>query len=427
MGVIDFMSNANVRTPFIVSSSPHLRAEEGTADIMRWVCVALAPAFGAGVYAFGPRVVMVALAAVAACVLTEALCQKWRGARVSVGDFSAVLSGLLLAATLPPNVPWWVPVLGGVFAMGVVKHAFGGLGSNVWNPALAARAFLQVSFPTYLNAAAWPRISDRVQGVWARCRVWMDGSFGDYDRATAAYQEQLRRGMEVAQREYANVGAFLKEMAPEANFPVPFEALRRGVAATPPDVVSGATAMTRLKGLAAAADDAPRSAQELLGASGVDYWQLLKDAFSGVEGGCIAETSAIALLLGGLFLIWRRIIGWEAPFCYLATVALLGWALPAPYAAGGAAAWTPWFSGPVLLHLGGGGLMLAAFFMETDYVTTPLTRRGKVVFALGCGLITAMIRLYSSSYPEGCCYSILIMNTCVPLIDAWTRPRKYGA
>ena len=141
----------------------------------------------------------------------------------------------------------------------------------------------------------------------------------------------------------------------------------------------------------------------------------------------LSEKLAEALLvLGGLFLIRRKVVAWEIPFSFIATAGLLAWILPQPYKAGAATMYTLWFQGPWLMHLGAGGLMLGAFFMATDMVTSPLTRKGKVVFAAGCGVMTMVIRLFGG-YPEGVCYAILIMNTCVPLIDALTRPRRFGA
>jgi electron transport complex protein RnfD len=386
---------------FIVSSSPHLGAAESTADIMRWVCVALAPAFGVALYNFGARALFIAVVAVAACVGAEYVVVKMRGVKPTLGDFSAVVSGLLLAATLPPNVAWWLPVIGGIFAMGIVKHAFGGLGSNIWNPALAARALLQVSFPTQLNSPIYPRITNDSLPLWDRVKIWLIGDFSSYADHSLEEMQNLQQA--------------LSEWAPEAIFALPN-------LTTPADVIATATPLTAMKAAAAAAP-----AESLGAIFGADYWEMIKNTFIGLEGGAIAETSAIALALGGLFLLAKKIITWEAPVVYLLTVGLLGYILPAPYALGADAAYTPGFSGSILLHLGAGGVMLAAFFMDTDYVTTPLTRRGKIIFAAGCGIITALIRLYSSSYPEGCCYSILIMNTCVPLIDSWTRPRKSGA
>lgn len=395
------------KTNLIVSVPPHLKAEEGTADIMRWVCVALGPAFGVALYTFGWYAMLLTLLCVGTCILTEAICQRLRKVPVTVSDFSAVLTGLLLAATLPPNVSWWVPVIGGVFAIAIVKQAFGGLGSNIWNPALMARAFLQVSMPTQINSPVWPYIRDKGQGVLSRITYTLDGSFAEY--AKLAGSDAMKPAVDVASG------------ATTASYATPAQAI-----AGLPDVISGATQLAALKHVSVSSADVVSSGvglQELL----PDYIMRVWHSFIGIEGGCIAEVSAAALLLGGLFLLAKKIITWEAPVFYLGTIALLTWILPAPvHVDGGGTVYTQWLSGPVLLQLTGGGVMLAAFFMDTDYVTTPMTRTGKIIFAVGCGLITAMIRLYSSAYPEGCCYSILIMNTCVPLIDAWTRPRKFG-
>ncbi len=388
------------KTNFIVSVSPHIKAEEGTADIMRWVCVALGPAFGVALYIFGWYSLALTLICVGSCVLTEAVCQRLRKTPVTVSDFSAVLTGLLLAATLPPNVSWWVPVVGGVFAIAIVKQAFGGLGSNIWNPALMARAFLQVSVPTQLNSPVWPYLRDKGQDVVQRVSYTMDGTFGEYAKNAGVGGMKLTGSTFSPQQAIANM----------------------------PDVVSGATQLTQLKQMSVTSADVIKSGatlQDLFPAG--TYLENVWNSFIGIEGGCIAEVSAAALILGGLFLLLKKIITWEAPVFYLGTIALLTWALPAPvHIDGGGTVYTAWFTGPVLLQLMGGGIMLAAFFMDTDYVTTPMTRKGKIIFAVGCGVITAMIRLYSSAYPEGCCYSILIMNTCVPLIDNWTRPRKFG-
>lgn len=386
----------DAKTNFIVSTAPHLKTEESTSDIMKWVSVALAPAFGVGFFVFGWYCLFITLLAVLSCVITEALCQKLRGMPVTVGDFSAVLSGLLLAAVLPPNVSWWVPVVGGVFAMAIAKQAFGGLGSNIWNPALLARAFLQVSLPTQLNSPTWPMIRDKGQDLMQRLEFTLNGSFTEYSKFVG--------------------GEWMKNISPISAV----DAISKA-----PDVVSQATPLTAIKQLSASQSvlDAGASVSSLM----PDYAKTVWNGFIGMEAGCIAEISALALLMGGLFLMFKKIISWEIPFVYLATVALLTWVLPAKVVLeGGGSAYTAWFAGPVLLQLVSGGLLLGAFFMDTDYVTTPMTFKGKVIFALGCGILTAVIRLYSTSYPEGCCYSILIMNTCVPLIDAWTKPRKFG-
>lgn len=355
-------------TNYIVSTPPHIKAEQDIASIMRWVCLALVPAFAVSAYTFGWYALFITGVCVAACVVTEAVCQKIRHVEITVNDGSAVVTGLLLAAVIPPSVDWWVAAVGGAFAIGIGKHCFGGLGNNIWNPALLARAFLQVAVASQMNSGAWGYLARKTNG-WTNMSHTLHGPF-----------DQLGNS---------------------------------------PDAVTAATSMARIAYPAAQAKDFV--IQDIPG-----YWQLVKDSFWGYEGGCIAEVSAAMLLLGGLILLWKKIITWEIPLLYLGTVALLGWICPAPFKFDGQVLYTPWFSGPMLLHLVGGGVMIGAFFMATDMVTSPMTRTGKIIFGLGCGIITIMVRVYSTAYPEGVCYSILIMNTCVPLIDAWTRPRKFG-
>ncbi len=304
---------------YIMSSSPHVRASESTTRIMRDVIIALLPATAFGVYIFGLNALFVILASVAAAVLAEALLQLLMHKKVTVSDGSAAVTGLLLALNLPPSVPIWIPILGSVFAIAIVKQCFGGLGHNFINPALAARAFLLVSWPTAMTTWTIP-------------------------------------------------GA---------------------------DAVSSATPLTALK----------------MGGELSSY----SDMFFGSIGGCIGETSAIALILGGLYLIVRRVIDARIPVIYIGTVALLTW-VAGPQGL---------FTGDALYHMLGGGLMLGAFFMATDYTTSPMSTSGKMVFAAGCGILTSVIRLWGG-YPEGVSYSILLMNLVVPLIDRAFLPKRFG-
>jgi len=304
---------------YIMSSSPHVRSSESTARIMRDVIIALLPATAFGVYIFGLNALWVVLASVAAAMLAEALLQLLMHKKVTVSDGSAAVTGLLLALNLPPAVPLWIPILGSVFAIAIVKQCFGGLGHNFINPALAARAFLLVSWPTAMTTWTIP-------------------------------------------------GA---------------------------DAVSSATPLAALK----------------LGGELSSY----SDMFLGSIGGCIGETSAIALILGGLYLIARRVIDPRIPVIYIGTVALLTW-VAGPQGL---------FTGDALYHVLGGGLMLGAFFMATDYTTSPMSASGKMVFAAGCGILTSVIRLWGG-YPEGVSYSILLMNLVVPLIDKAFLPKRFG-
>lgn len=304
---------------YAMSSSPHVRSSESTRRIMIDVIIALVPATACGVYFFGLNALWTVLASVAAAVGAEALIQLIMKRKVTALDGSAALTGLLLALNLPPSVPLWIPIIGSVFGIAIVKQAFGGIGSNFLNPALAARAFLMVSWMPIMT-------------TWTM----------------------------------------------------------------PVDAVSSATPLAALK---------------MGGAQLSPYL----DMAIGNVGGCIGETSAIALLLGGLYLIARRVIDPSIPVVYIGTVALF------TFVAGP----TGLFTGDALYHILAGGLMLGAFFMATDYTTSPMSIKGKILFALGCGVLTSVIRLWGG-YPEGVSYSILLMNLAVPLINKAFKPKRFG-
>ena len=304
---------------FTMSSSPHVRSSETTRRIMIDVIIALLPATVCGVYFFGFSALWVVLVCVASAILTEAILQKLMHKKVTAFDGSAALTGLLLALNLPPSVPLWIPVLGGAFAIAIVKQCFGGLGHNFLNPALAARAFLVVSWPTAMT-------------TWTM----------------------------------------------------------------PVDAVSSATPLTALK----------------LGGTLSPYL----DMAVGNVGGCIGETSAIALVIGGLYLLARRVIDWRIPVFYIGSVALITW-IAGPDGL---------FTGDALYHILGGGLMIGAIYMATDYTTSPMANRGKIIYAVGCGVLTSVIRLWGG-FPEGVSYSILLMNLVVPLIDKAFKPRLFGS
>lgn len=302
----------------MVSSSPHLRSSDTVQTIMRDVLIALAPAVVAAFYFFGADALWVIAVSVASCVFSEALWQKLLGRPQTIGDLSAIVTGVLLAFNLPSSVPLWLPAIGGVFAMIVVKHFFGGIGQNIVNPALAARAVLLASWPVAMTT--WT-----IDGV-----------------TTATPLALLKEG---------------------------------SVSALPP----------------------------------------LFDVFVGHVGGCLGETSVAALLLGGAYLLYRHVISWHVPVVYIGTVSILTLVLGRQ----------GFMSGNPLYEMCLGGLMLGAIFMATDYTTSPMTKKGQVIFALGCGLLTTLIRLYGG-YAEGVSYSILIMNLFVPLIDRITIPRIFG-
>lgn len=337
---------------FRVSSSPHIYDKDSVQKIMLYVIIALLPALAGSFYFFGLRALWVVAVTVASCVITEAVLQKMMKKPVTINDLSAVVTGMLLAYNLPAEIPIWMPVLGGIFAIGIAKQAFGGLGYNPVNPALAARAFMLASWPVQMTV---------------------------------------------------------------------FKTLPRGgtLSATMVDMFSGATPLNALKQSLNIVKHADAfSVEKVVGAS--QTIRALQDSYSdlffGKVGGCLGETSAILLLIGAAFLMYRRIIGWRIPFTYIATVGFLAWMF------GGQAGL---FSGDPIFHILAGGLMLGAFFMATDMVTSPITPKGQIYFGVGCGVIAIVIRLIGG-YPEGVSYSILLMNLTVPLLNRYTKPRILG-
>lgn len=311
---------------YLVTSSPHVRTERNTQRIMLDVIVAMIPALLGAIYFFGFDALVLILISVISCVCMEALTQKLMKKPITVSDYSAVITGILLAFNLPASAPWWIPIFGSFIAIFVVKQLFGGLGCNFINPALTARATIMSS---------WPAIM--------------------------------------------------------ASFPTPI----RGVLGV--DAVSGATPLGLIK---AGGGDVISKLPEL------------SDMLVGGIGGCLGETSAVLLLLGGVYLVVRRVIDWQTPVVYILTTAVLLWLLGVD---------------PSLLsyHILGGGLILGAVFMATDYTTTPVSLRGRVVFAIGAGILTAVIRV-KGSMSEGVSYSILFMNILTPLIERFTAPKIFG-
>lgn len=313
------LSVGSPAAPLTVSPSPHIKNPVTTERLMRDVLIALSPALFWGVWVFGVNALLMPLISVVACVFFEYITEKILRRPVTVRDLSAVVTGLLLGFNLPANNSYFLPVLGAAFAIIVVKQLFGGLGKNFVNPALAARVFLFLSFPTQMT-----------------------------------------------------------------RFPVPFSRSA--------EIVAGAT---------------PRAG----GAAG------LFDLFFGRTGGCIGEVSAFLLLLGGVYLLCRRVITYQIPVSYLLTVAVLTLLFPS--------AGTFLSVQFMLRELFSGGLMLGAIFMATDYVTSPVTSRGRLVFGVGCGLLTVFFRSFGS-YPEGVSFAILVMNCLVYYIDKLTMPRVFG-
>lgn len=310
----------------IVDTSPHIHSRELTSRVMWTVFLALVPSGIAGIFIFGIQALKIMVVSILTCLTTEALIQKARHKKITISDGSACLTGLLLAYNLSAQVPFWIPLIGGIFAIAIAKHAFGGLGANIFNPALAGRAFLMASWPKHMT-----------------------------------------------------------------EFVKPFS----------PDAITSATALTLLK----------EGKFANLAQIGLSYG----DLFLGKRPGCLGEVCILALLLAAGYLLWKGIIWWQTPAGFIMTVGLLSWVFGTQGL----------FKGDFLFSILSGGLILGAFFMATDYVTSPLTRKGQLVFGVSCGIITFVIRR-AGGYPEGVSYSILMMNAVVPLIDRYIRPRMYG-
>lgn len=337
----------DVSQKLIVSSSPHLRDNESVSKIMWNVVLALMPATIFGVLNFGLPALLTLVVSIATTVAAEAAIQTWQKVEVTVNDGSAVLTGLLLALTLPPTIPWYMPVLGGIVAIGIAKHTLGGLGYNIFNPAHVGRALLLLSWPIAMT-------------TWAVTRL---GHHGDLGAALGTWGQV--------------------------------------------DATAGATPLNILK----------QQGHDALVASFGSQSDLYQSMFFGFRGGSLGETSALLLLIGGVYLIVRGYVKWQVPVLMIGTVGLLTWVF------GGHDAL---FTGDGLFHMMAGGLIIGAFFMATDMVTIPTTALGQVIFAVGVGALTTLIRL-KGGYPEGVCYAILLMNAVTPLIDRYLVPVKFGS
>lgn len=306
-----------IKTNFALSSSPHIRDNDSTKSIMRDVIIALIPANIAGVYFFKTQALLVILTTVISCVATEYAWQKITKRPITIGNYSSVVTGLLLAFNVPPTLPLWMAVVGSVFTILIVKEFFGGIGQNIVNPALAGRAFLLACYPVAMTT--W-----KIDGITS---------------ATPLAILKLHQG----------------------NLPS------------------------------------------------------LYNVFIGHVGGCIGETSVLALLVGAAYLFYKRIITWHIPVSYIVTVLILTTIIGR----------NGLMAGNGIYEIFAGGLMLGAFFMATDYTTSPMTANGQIVFGIGCGFLATVIRIFGG-YPEGVSYSILIMNLFVPLIDKYVTPRVFG-
>ena len=339
----------------VLKSAPFTHAPVSVRQTMATVLVALAPALLFNFWLFGWPAIFLFVVTVAACAGVEALCLWGAGKPVqtTLGDGSALLTGALLAMSLPPWAPWWIGVLGAMIAIALAKQTYGGLGRNLFNPAMVARVALLVSFPVIMTAwiAPQPLFSAGAPGFVESLAIISGGNWPD---AVAS----------------ASPLGFVKTE------------LSRGIAVS--------QSLTQ-----------------------IPAWS---DLFLGMRPGSMGETSALLILLGGAFLMFRRVISWHTPVALIGTLFIVATLAHAA---------DPGRFGSGLFHLLGGATFLGAFFIATDYVTSPVSKTGQLVFGAGCGLLTWVIRSFAG-YPEGMAFAVLLMNSLTPIIDQYTRPRILG-
>lgn len=347
----------------LVSSSPHVHGGDSIRKIMLLVVLALTPSCLMGIYFFGIHAIRVLAVCVISCVILEYICGKIMGRPNAWKDGSAVVTGLLLGMILSAGTPWFVCVIGAVLAIVLAKQLYGGLGYNPFNPACVARIGLIIGFPKILT-------------TWVPTRFMTNSDF------LTDSSKQLLAG--------------------KASLPF-FNSIVDGVTcATPLGVVTVSEEL----------GDATTSRFDQLA-----DWPHIWDYAIGNVGGCIGETSAIALLIGGLFLLWMKIIRWQVPVAYIGTVAVFSFIVHVCMG-------HPAIPGTIF-QLVTGGLFIGAFFMATDMVTTPMTSKGQLIFGFGCGVLTCVIRDWGA-YPEGVMFSIVLMNALTPLIDRYTGKKPFG-
>ena len=332
----------------LISVSPHIQNRESTVSMIYIVILFLLPACVFGFMSFGFSAVAVVLLSILSAVFAEIICQLIMHRPVTVYDGSAILTGLLLGMTMPPKVPLYIPILSSIFAIVIVKQAFGGLEQNWANPAVAGRIFATLSWPEKMQVWLPPFSSD---GLTAATPL-------------SAVQSSLLNG-----------GGYGNESSIQLLETLPGDILR----------------------------------------SQVDYLRM----FFGFKGGCIGEVSIFLLVLAALFLLYRKIITIEIPLSFLGSAAIMAWVFDGTRFGGSL------FTGDPLFHLLSGGMILGAFFMATDVVTTPLTTKGRIIFGIGCGVITMLIRIWGS-YAEGVGLAILFMNMFTPAIDRYVRNYPAG-
>lgn len=317
-----------------VSPSPHIHSKDSTQKIMLRVVYAMIPIMIWSVFVFGLDALRVGAIAIISCIAFEYLIQKYLlNVKPSVDDGSALVTGLLLAFNVPSNIPWWIIVIGSMVSIGIGKLSFGGLGKNIFNPALVGRVFLLISFPVQMT-------------------TWPVNKLSNIDAVTSA---------------------------------TPLSLIKEGI--------TNGTPISQIQGL-----------------PGID------DMMLGIGGGSLGEISALLLIIGGLYMLWKKVITWHIPVSILLTVVLISgifWLINQEI-----------YINPIY-HLVTGGLMLGAIFMATDMVSSPMTPQGQIIYGIGIGIITISIRMFGA-YPEGISFAILIMNAITPLINNYAKPKRFG-
>ena len=325
-------------TRLFAAPSPHIHGGENTRRIMLDVILALVPALAVSTYVMGWRALFITGVAVAGCVVFEYIISRFLLKRGStIGDLSAIVTGMLLAFNLPVGIPWWIVLIGAVVAIGVGKMSFGGLGCNPFNPALTGRIFLLIAYPVQMTD-------------WT-----------------------------------TNV----------------------------PDTISGSTALAEVK--YSTYDVAGNIVLDRMNLESVDFLGM----FGGTMNGSLGEIASLALILGGLYLLWRKVITWHIPVAVLGTMAVFALCVALGIGGGALCYELP------LFHILAGGALLGAIFMATDYSTSPMTHKGMLLYGVGIGLLTMIIRLWGA-YPEGMSFAIFIMNAATPLINKYLRPKRFG-
>ena len=339
----------------LLISSPHTHSGNSVQTTMLLVMLALTPATVYGLYLFGWPAINLFLITILTCLLVETIALKIMGKSINkfALDGSAILTGWLLAMSLPPSAPWWIGVLGGLLAIVIGKQVFGGIGQNLFNPAMVARVALLISFPLEMT-------------TWAHPSPLFSATAPDF-----------AQGLQIT------FGGWM------------------------PDGYSGATTLGHIR---------TETGQGHVIASFADHLPNISSMALGNIGGSMGETSAVLLLLGGVFLLWKRVITWHIPVSMIATLLVL---------AGLMHGLNPDKYPGMEVHLLAGATLLGAFFIATDLVTSPVSAKGQLVFGAGCGLLVYVIRTWAG-YPEGMAFAVLLMNAVTPLIDHYLRPRIYG-